>query len=91
MITRFILIIALICLSGCAATPKVEYLNSPELESLNLPFSQAVRVGNTLYLSGQVGNLPGTWDLVSGGVVPETRQVLENIKAILEAHGSSLD
>ena len=50
-----------------------------------------VRVDNMLYLSGQVGNIPGTWNLVPGGVVPETRQILENIKAILESHNSSLD
>jgi reactive intermediate/imine deaminase len=69
----------------------VEYLNSPELKALNLPFSEAVRVGNTLYLSGQLGNLPGTMNLVSGGIVPETKQTLENIKATLEGHGSGLD
>ena len=69
----------------------VEYLNSPELKALNLPFSEAVRVGNTLYLSGQLGNVPGTTKVVPGGIVPETKQTLENIKATLERHGSGLD
>ena len=44
-----------------------------------------------LYLSGQVGNTPGTLNVVEGGIGPETRQVMENIKAILERNGSSLD
>ncbi len=56
-----------------------------------LPFSPAVRVGNVLYLSGQIGNLPGTTQLVAGGIQAETRQALENLRAVLEAAGSSLD
>ncbi len=55
-----------------------------------LPFSTAVRVGDVLYLSGQIGTLPGTRDLALGGVAAETRQTLENIKAVLEYAGSSL-
>ncbi|MEJ2238564.1 MAG: Rid family detoxifying hydrolase [Gemmatimonadales bacterium] len=55
-----------------------------------LPFSSAVRVGNMLYLSGQIGNLPGTRDLVPGGVAAETRQALENIRQVLEYAGSSV-
>jgi len=73
------------------AGPDVAYLNSPELEVLGLPFSEAVRVGNTIYLSGQLGNRPGTMELVPGGIGEETRQTLENIKAALERHGSRLD
>lgn len=56
-----------------------------------LPFSTAVRVGDVLYLSGQIGTLPGTRDLAPGGVAAETRQTLENIKAVLEYAGSSLE
>ena len=55
-----------------------------------LPFSEAVQLGDTLYVSGQIGNLPGTLTLAPGGIGPETRRVLENIQAILERHGSSL-
>ena len=71
--------------------PAVTYLNSPEMQTLGLPFSEAVRVDNTIYLSGQLGNRPGTMELVSGGIGEETRQTLENIKAVLDRHGSSLD
>jgi 2-iminobutanoate/2-iminopropanoate deaminase len=56
-----------------------------------LPFSSAVRVGDLLFLSGQVGNVPGTRQLVDGGVTGQTRQALENVKAILAFAGSSLD
>jgi reactive intermediate/imine deaminase len=67
----------------------VEYYDSnPELQ---LPFSDAVRVGDMLYLSGQIGNLPGTKELAEGGIAGETRQTMENIRASLEKYGSSLD
>ena len=69
------------------AAPEVEYLSSG---SSSLPFSEAVRVGNMLYLSGKIGSVPGE-GLVEGGIQPETRQVMENIKAVLERHGSSME
>lgn len=56
----------------------------------NLPFSAAVRVGDMLYLSGQLG-IDASGKLVPGGIGSETRQTLENIKATLERYGSSLD
>lgn len=68
--------------------PEVEhYSSNPDLQ---LPFSAAVRVGNMLYLSGAVGNIPGTKQLAEGGIAGETRQALENIKGTLEKYGSSL-
>jgi len=69
----------------------VAYLNMPGMEDLGLPFSAAVRVDNTLYVSGNVGNIPGTLDLASGGIQGETKQTLDNIKAVLEQFGSSMD
>ena len=69
-------------------SPDVEYLPFPTKTSL--PFSAAVRVGNMLYLSGQMGTDEST-TLVPGGIEAETRQTLANMKAILERHGSSLD
>jgi len=68
--------------------PDVEYLTNEKMKKL--PFSEAVRVGNMLYLSGQVG-LDSSGKLADGGIATETRQTMENIKAALERHGSSLD
>lgn len=70
---------------------EVSHYLSEETAKLNLPFSEAVRVGNMLYLSGQVGNKPGTLELVEGGIEAESKQVMENIKAILEANGTSFE
>ena len=67
----------------------IEYLPFPTKTSL--PFSAAVRVGDMLYLSGQMGTAGDSMRLVPGGIEPETRQTLANMKAILERHGSSLD
>src|SRR4029079_16642672 len=57
------------------------------------PFSSAVRVGNLLFLSGQIGSRVenGAATLVPGGLEPEARQALDNIKAIVEKAGSSMD
>ncbi len=57
---------------------------------MQLPFSEAVRVGHILYLSGQIGLDYSTSKLAEGGIAGETRQTLENIKATLEKHGSSM-
>jgi reactive intermediate/imine deaminase len=56
-----------------------------------LPFSPAVRAGDFIFLSGQIGNLPGKRELVPGGIGPETRQTLEGIQRTLTEAGSSLE
>ena len=68
----------------------VQFLNSPEFARLGLPFSEIVRAGNTLYMSGQIGNEPGTLRLVQGGIRGQARQTLENVRSSLQAHGYSL-
>ncbi|MBL4864180.1 MAG: RidA family protein [Rhodobiaceae bacterium] len=55
----------------------------------NLPFSQAVRVGDMLYLSGQIGNIPGTLDLAPGSMEAQARQTMDNIKTVLEANSAT--
>ncbi len=70
---------------------EVELVNSEQSRALNRPFSDAVRVGNMLYLSGAIGVKPGTSTVVGGGIGPEIRQTMENIKDVLEANGTSLD
>ncbi|MFB6491287.1 MAG: RidA family protein [Thermoproteus sp. AZ2] len=54
------------------------------------PYSQAVKVGGLLFVSGQIPIDPKTGEAVKGGIKEQTKQVLENIKAILEAAGYSL-
>jgi len=68
----------------------IEFLNSGKVAPNTLPFSEAVRVGNTVYLSGQLGIAPGTRKLVPGGIKEEARQTMENIKTTLETHGLAL-
>lgn len=55
------------------------------------PYSQAIRMGNMVFLSGQIPLHPVTGEMVKGDIKAQTRQVLENVKCILEAAGSSLD
>ena len=88
---RILLVIPLLFLISCQSRQKVEYLQSKKFTAQNEPFSEAVRVGNMLYLSGQVGNKPGEMNVVPGGIGPETRQTMENIKEVLERFGSSMD
>jgi 2-iminobutanoate/2-iminopropanoate deaminase len=54
------------------------------------PFSQAVRCGDAIYVSGQLDIDPATGQLVEGGICEQTRQLFENIRAIVEAAGSSM-
>ena len=49
------------------------------------PYSQAVFANNTLYLSGQIGLNPKTMELVEGGIMKETEQIMQNLKSVLEA------
>ncbi len=91
----FIASLALIC-TACAETAdrpvpaKPEFLNSPAALERGLPFSEAVRAGDLLFLAGQIGTDPATGQLVSGGTETEARQAIENIKAVLERNGRSL-
>ncbi|MCX7608582.1 MAG: RidA family protein [Anaerolineales bacterium] len=55
------------------------------------PYSVAIRLGNLVFTSGQIGLNPETGELVSGGVEAQTRQALTNLRHVLEAAGSGLD
>ncbi|MGY8780609.1 MAG: RidA family protein [Fidelibacterota bacterium] len=88
---RILLILFPLFLISCQSRQKVEYLQSEKFAAQNNPFSEAVRVGNMLYLSGQVGNKQGEMNVVPGGIGSETRQTMENIKEVLERYGSSMD
>ena len=92
---RLFLLLPLFLLTACEADvdrdAEIEYLLMPGMEGRDLPFSSAVRVDDTLYLSGNLGIIPGTLDLAEGGIQGETRQTLENIQRVLEQFGSSMD
>lgn len=69
----------------------VEFLNGSGVMPGGLPFSEAVRVGNTYYLSGQLGVVPGKMELAAGGIEGEARQTMENIGAVLAKQGLDFD
>ncbi|GAB5525617.1 MAG: RidA family protein [Roseivirga sp.] len=85
----------LLFLAFTACTPaektEVSHYQSEEMAALGLPFSDAVIVGDMMYLSGQIGNLPGTLELAPGGIEAEAHQTMKNIQKVLEANGSSFD
>ena len=69
----------------------MRFYTSPDAAAAKLPFSQAVQVGDVLYLSGALGRKPGTREVVAGGIGAETRQTMENIGAVLKANGLTFD
>lgn len=81
---------ALGCCATLAQAEDVTFLNSGAVVPTTLPFSEMVIVGDTLYLSGQIGNLPGTLTLAEGGIAGQSKQVMDNIATSLEAHGYTM-
>ena len=89
----------LLLMTGCVLSVNSEmhdddgavYLKAPGTEDRDLPFSAAVRAGDTLYLSGQLGIVPGTRQLAEGGIKAETLQTMQNISRTLNDFGSSMD
>lgn len=80
------LIVLVTLFGGGAATAgsgSMQYFSNAE----GLPFSEAVQVEDMLYLSGQIGVVPGTGKLVAGGIDAEARQTMENIGSILQRRG----
>ena len=66
-------------------------ISTPNAPAAIGPYSQAIKSGNLLFLSGQIPLDPATGNLVAGGIEEQTRQVFTNIGAILEAAGLSFD
>jgi 2-iminobutanoate/2-iminopropanoate deaminase len=69
----------------------MEFFRMDGNRAAKLPFSDAVRVGDVLYLSGQMGVAPGTIKIVSGGIEAETLQMMENIERVLRHCGRTFD
>ena len=70
---------------------KREIISTDKAPTAVGPYSQAVRVGDLVFTAGQVALDPATGKLVEGGIEEQTRRVLQNLAAVLEAAGSSLD
>jgi len=68
-----------------------QVVHTPKVPPARVPLSQAIKVGEWVFASGQLGLDIKTGKLAEGGIVAETRQVCENLKAVLEAAGSSLE
>ncbi len=66
-------------------------VHTDKVPPARVPLSQAIKVGDWVFASGQLGMEPKTGRLAEGGIKAETRQVCENLKAVLEAAGSSLE
>lgn len=83
-------VLAMLTALGSGAADKSRFFNSPRALELDRPFSEAVRAGDFLFLSGAIGEDPATGKLAEGGIQPEARQTLKNIQGVLEANGASL-
>ena len=68
-----------------------EAVSSPSAPKAIGPYSQAIRAGSLLFVSGQIPIDPATGDLVQGDIAQQTHRVFANLKAILEAAGASFD
>jgi 2-iminobutanoate/2-iminopropanoate deaminase len=82
-------VLAMMSASSSTAADKPQFLNSPRALELDRPFSEAVRAGDFLFLSGAIGEVDGK--LAPGGIQPEARQTLLNVKRVLEENGASLE
>lgn len=69
----------------------IEQIRTSAAFETSAPLSQAIRHGDTLYVSGNVPIDPDTGDIVDGGVAEQTEMVLDNVESILEAAGTSMD
>ena len=76
--------------AGPPSPPGAEYYREVDPAAMQLPFSEAVRVGGMLYLSGTIGT-DESGKLVAGGMVTEAQQTMDNIGAVLKRHGSGFD
>ncbi len=92
-LSQLLLIFIALLFITCTSPQKteIEFLESKIERRKKAPYSDAVRVGDLLFLTGQVGFNNDSLKLAHGGIQAETRQALENIKAVLEIHGSDLE
>ena len=90
-IILLLFIITTSCIYNNDARTQIDYYNSENTKKLDFPFSDATIVNNVIYVAGQVGNIPGTNEIVLGGIKEETKQTMKNIESVLLKIGSSMD
>jgi 2-iminobutanoate/2-iminopropanoate deaminase len=91
-IATTIFVFTLILLTSCKQeTSGIIFHKSHEESRQNKPFSDAVETNDLLFLTGQIGKNHKIGNLVEGGIKAETKQTIENIKAVLEHHNLSLN
>ena len=73
------------------STSEKQVIATPDAPKAIGPYSQAIRVGDFVFTAGQIGLDPSTMEMVAGGINEQARQVLSNLKHVLEAAGSGLD
>ena len=82
-------------IGGCRSTKRrlimKKQISTPHAPQAIGPYSQAIEAGGMVFASGQIPIDPATGDLLTGSVEDQTRQVLTNLKAVLEAAGASMD
>ncbi|MEJ2677661.1 MAG: Rid family detoxifying hydrolase [Gemmatimonadota bacterium] len=96
--TRAAVVVALAIAAGCSQAPVPATDAGPHRQVISpdsqvvagLPFAPAVRTGNLIFLSGAIGNRPGTRELVSPDVGEQTRQAIQNLRAVLHAANADL-
>ncbi len=76
--------------AGCAGAPPAEPEASDDTNELGLPFSEYRETEDLVYLAGALGNVPGTLEIVPGGIEAQTRQTLDHLQATLESIGLDL-
>ena len=86
-----VLLIGLLCSQSLFAKTDIEYFTSQRNIDNNYPFSDAVQVGNLLFLSGQIGFDSKKGKLVEGGIKTETKQTMDNIKGSLSTYSYSMN
>jgi len=92
MMNRIFLVAIASLLAGCQQPlSDREIISTDKAPAAIGPYSQAIRVGNRLYLSGQIGIDPATGQIAQGGIEGQTHQVLKNLGAILESAGFSFN
>ena len=88
---RIINILTLLLLMSCDNSSDVIFHKSHEASRQNAPFSDVVETSDLMFLTGQIGRDHNKGTLVEGGIKNETKQVIENIKAVLQLHNLELD